>query len=211
MIIPGILEKTAKEIQKKIKLIHKVSEIIQIDVADNILVSGSSESDPKKLKNLRALCPIELHLMVKNPVEYLEYDLTNFSKISAQIEGENINAFVNAAVTMGYSVGLSINPETPNSSLDEYLPVINYIQFMAVTPGAQGRDFNYEVLEKIKDFRNRHDSIEIQIDGHMDLETIPLFKDLGVNNYIVGSYIFGSKKPKQTKLELDAFLSKNLI
>ena len=203
MIIPGILENSAEDINSKLRLVENQAKLIQIDVADGILVEGKSLNSPEKYAEINSETRLELHLMVLDPLIYLESRLVGFSNILCQVEAENIEEFIIKARDYGYRVGLSIKLETPNAALDPYLNQIDFVQFMSIAPGAQGRPFEHKVLEKIKEFKARNPVIETQIDGHMNSETIELVKPLGVDNFIVGSAIFKDENPVQKLQELE--------
>ena len=194
MIIPGILEKTLEDIQKKIEIVEKNVDLVQIDVVDNILVSGETFLDLEKLDSINTKCDLEIHLMVENPHKYV-FKIKNTIKYLSQIESDHIQDFINKSKYLGYKTGLSISPDTPNYVLDPYLEQVDYIQFMGVIPGAQGRPFEPKVLEKIKEFKLLHPRIEIQVDGHMNLKNIIMIKPLDITHFIVGSDIFNDVGP----------------
>jgi ribulose-phosphate 3-epimerase len=207
MIIPGILEKSLAEIIKKVELVQNVSQIIQIDVADGILVEGESFRNVDKLDNLQTTAGIELHLMVKDPLSYVNYQTINIKKMLVQIEAEHVREFLQFCEQLGFDLGLSISPDTPNSELESYLHLVDYVQFMGVVPGAQGREFEPKVLEKIKEFRIKHPNVVTQVDGHMDEKTIAMVKPLNVNHYVVGSAIFSSEDPAAQKEALENLIN----
>ncbi len=194
MIIPGILEKSLAEIQTKVELVEKQVKMVQIDVADGILVDGETFLDLEKLDSIKTNCHFQIHLMVENPHKYT-IKLNNAISYLSQLESDHIQDFINKSKNLGYKVGLSISPDTPNHVLDPYLEQINFVQFMGVVPGAQGQPFEPKVLEKIKEFKLLHPSIETQIDGHMDLDTITMIKPLDITHFVVGSAIFNDADP----------------
>ncbi len=201
MIIPGILENSLAEIEKKIQLIGAETEVVQIDVVDGILVGGETFLDLEKLSTIKTPAQLEIHLMVQNPHKYT-VRLGNASNYLSQIEAGHIDDFIKKSVGMGYKTGLSISPDTPNHELDKYLEGIDYVQFMGVVPGAQGKPFEQKVLEKIKEFKLLHPNVETQVDGHMNQETIELIKPLDVSHFVVGSDIFNDVNPVNKFKEL---------
>jgi len=201
MIIPGILENSLIEIEKKIQLIGNDAEVVQIDVVDDILVTGETFLDLEKLSTIKTGAQLEIHLMVQNPHKYT-IRLGSASNYLSQIEADHIDSFIKKSVEMGYKTGLSISPDTPNHELDKYLDEIDYVQFMGVVPGAQGKPFEQKVLEKIKEFKLLHPNVETQVDGHMNRETIELIKPLDVSHFVVGSDIFNDVDPVNKFKEL---------
>jgi len=168
---------------------EREAALVQIDVADGILVEGKTFLETEELSTIKTSAKLEIHLMVQNPHKYT-VRLGNVSNYLSQIEADHIDDFIKKSKEMGYKTGLSISPETPNHELDKYLDKIDYVQFMGVIPGAQNRPFEQKVLEKIKEFKLSHPSVETQVDGHMDMETIELIKPLDISHFVVGSDIF---------------------
>lgn len=194
MIIPGILEKTIEKIQKKILIVENQVDLIQIDVADGILVSGKTFLDLEKLASINSKAKLEIHLMVQNPHKYV-MKLENVEKYLSQVESDHVFDFIAKSKELGYKTGLSLSPDTPNHVLEPYLEQIDYVQFMGVIPGAQGKPFEPKVLEKIKEFKLLHPRIETQIDGHMNQEAITTIKPLDITHFVVGSDIFNDVDP----------------
>ncbi|MFC1756250.1 hypothetical protein ACFLZK_02555 [Patescibacteria group bacterium] len=194
MIIPGILEKTLEDIKKKIEIVDNSVELVQIDVVDNVLVTGETFLDLEKLDSINTKCDLEIHLMVENPHKYV-LKLEKASKYVSQVESDHVQDFIIKSKELGYKTGLSISPDTPNHVLDPYLEQIDYIQFMGVIPGAQGKPFEPKILEKLKDFKLLHPRIETQVDGHMNLKNIIMIKPLDITHFIVGSDIFNDVDP----------------
>jgi len=201
MIIPGILENSLTEIEKKIQLIGSEAEVVQVDVVDGVLVPGETLLDLEKLSTIETPAQLEIHLMVQNPHKYT-VRVGNASNYLSQIEADHVDDFIKKSVGMGYKTGLSISPDTPNHELDQYLDEIDYVQFMGVVPGAQGNPFEQKVLEKIKEFKLLHPDMETQVDGHMNQETIGLIKPLDVSHFVVGSDIFNDVNPVNKFKEL---------
>ena len=205
MIIPGILESDFKEVQKKIDLLDNHTKLVQIDIADGVQVEGETFLEIGMLNGLNAELELEIHLMVENPSDYV-LRIDDAKKMVAQVEGQNLEDFIEKAKNFGYEIGLSIGPNTPNHFLDPYLQQIRYVQFMGVVPGAQGKPFEPKVLEKIKQFRLFHPDIPIQVDGHVNKKTIKMLKPLKVNNYVVGSDIFNDADPIKKLKELQNYV-----
>lgn len=202
MIIPGILEKSLDEIETKVRLLGSEAKLLQIDVADGVLVDGETFLDLEKLSKFKTKAKLEIHLMVQNPHKYV-FALKNAVNYLSQIEADHIEDFIKKSKQMGYKTGLAISPDTPNHELDKYLSQIDYVQFMSVVPGAQNQPFEAKVLEKIKEFKLLHPGMETQVDGHMNTENINIIKLLDVTHFVVGSDIFNDVDPVKKFKELE--------
>jgi ribulose-phosphate 3-epimerase len=202
MIIPVILEKNLEDIEHKIKIVDSFADLIQLDLADGKLVDGETFLDIEKICQIQCNTPLEIHFMVKNPVSYIGKKCPNVKKVCSQVEADNIPDFIKQAKAQGYRVGLSIGPTTDNAVLEPYLGEISYVQFMTITPGAQGRKLIPAVLDKIKAFSHKHPEVRVQVDGGVKLENIYNLKRAGVDDFVVGSSIFGDPDPKEKYAKL---------
>ncbi|OGC47774.1 hypothetical protein A2886_00530 [candidate division WWE3 bacterium RIFCSPHIGHO2_01_FULL_42_13] len=201
MIIPAITEKEFEEVRRKVGIVEKQTQSIHIDIADGILVNGETFLDVSLLNTLATEISLELHLMVKNPSDYLS-ELRNIKKVITQVEGEDIMAFVTASKELGYKTGVSIAPSTSLETLNLFATNVDFVQFMTIEPGAQRRPFQELVLEKIKTFKKNYPNMSIQVDGGINSETLKKVLEVGVNDIVVGSAIFDSEDPVQTLRQL---------
>ena len=203
MIIPGILEQTLEDIKKKIRAIDGISESIQIDVADNKQVEGLSFLEVEKLREIDHKTPLEIHFMVEAPLDYLALEkgkIPSVSKVCTQVT-ENIENVIEKLKSANYEVGVSLNPEEGIELIAPLIAQMDYVQFMSVVPGKQGNSLIPEVLDKIREFKQRYPNVLTQIDGGVDEGTLPQVLDSGVDNMVVGSAIFNSGDPKEKLLE----------
>src|SRR4030042_1150051 len=163
MIIPSILEKNLKAIQDKVAVLDKNCTLFQIDVSDGKLVHGEPTfTDIAKLDNIPTDANFELDLMVERPDLFVEKRVTNVFKICANIKATKyITSFIQKAKELDYITGISVNLDTPLSLIDPLVPIVDFIQFMGVEAGAQGRNFNKKVIAKIKEFKEKYPEIEI--------------------------------------------------
>ena len=171
-IFPSIFEETLSEITSKIKLAQKYFEIIQVDFADGKLVDGKTYLDMYELGKIKTTAKLEMHLMLDNPLIALNNKINNVVKVCAQVEGQNIEDFIKKSKSLGYLVGLSLDANSKLTLLEKYLEQIDYVQFMTVRAGAKGRDFDKSVLKKIVEFKQLHPNMTVQVDGHVNTDTI---------------------------------------
>lgn len=199
MIIPAILEKEFSEVKKKVAELDQYSATFQIDVIDGKVTDGETFLDIKLLDSIETESTFEVDLIVDNPQDYVEERVLSVFKISANIKAtDKIPEFIEKAKALDYVVGISVNLDTPLELLEPLLSEIDYVQFMDIQPGKQGRKFDKKVIEKVKEFIKEHPSIEVQVDGGIDEEILQEIKDLGIKNYVIGSTIFESPNPVET-------------
>lgn len=208
MIIPVILEPTFEKAVEKIKIIEDVASTIQIDIADDKLVDGKTFLEIEKLDKVETKAELQLHLMVINPVDFLNKNrkfipfktvkIRNVSTVFTQlVDPTQMKTFIKLAKQLGYKTGISINTDQDNKLITPYVEDIDFAQFMAIVPGKQGNVFIPEVLSKVSTFKKEHPSITIQIDGGVNDTTLPQILSTRVDNVVIGSAIFNSENPKE--------------
>lgn len=198
MIIPAILESSFDEIVRKLKIINEDAAQIQIDVVDKEFTNHETFMDIGKLDNIEISSDLELDLMVRNPISFLEKRIKKVTKVCFNIEFfEYVDEFIERAKKLGYKVGLSLNPETELFKLNNYLTKVDYIQFLTIKPGKQGNEFIPAVLKKIAQFRDLKTNLPIQVDGGVSEENLKSIIEAGADDVVVGSHIWTQKDPVQ--------------
>lgn len=143
--------------------------------------------------------------MVMHPAEYIPQWLLNTQAdrffIHAEAEGNLSDLFLSIK-SQGKQAGIVLNPETPTGSVLEYLPAIDYIQFMTVHPGGQHRPFLYDLIDKISTFHDEYSDMPIAVDGGMNPETVHIAYSAGAQIIVSGSYVMNSTDPAKAIKEL---------
>lgn len=197
-ISPSILSCDFSEIGSEIeKLNNSGADLIHIDVMDGHFVPNLTFGPPviSKIRKCSKL-PFDVHLMI-SPVEKYIQDYANAGADIITFHPEatdNIQRTIDVIKSCGKKVGISLNPETPSTIIEDYLKEIDLILIMSVNPGFAGQKFMPEVLEKVKFFRskikNENLNIDIEIDGGIDFKTAPLAIKAGANILVSGTTIF---------------------
>jgi len=197
-ISPSILSCDFSEIGSEIeKLNNSGADLIHIDVMDGHFVPNLTFGPPviSKIRKCSKL-PFDVHLMI-SPVERYIQDYANAGADIITFHPEatdNIQRTIDVIKSCGKKVGISLNPETPSTVIENYLKEIDLILIMSVNPGFAGQKFMPEVLEKVKFFRskikNENLNIDIEIDGGIDFKTAPLAIKAGANILVSGTTIF---------------------
>ena len=197
-ISPSILSCDFSEIGSEIeKLNNSGADLIHIDVMDGHFVPNLTFGPPviSKIRKCSKL-PFDVHLMI-SPVEKYIQDYANAGADIITFHPEatdNIQRTIDVIKSCGKKVGISLNPETPSTVIENYLKEIDLILIMSVNPGFAGQKFMPEVLGKVKFFRskikNENLNIDIEIDGGIDFKTAPLAIKAGANVLVSGTTIF---------------------
>jgi ribulose-phosphate 3-epimerase len=144
--------------------------------------------------------PLDVHLMVSNPDQQLEaFAKAGANHLTVHVETcPNLLQTIKKIKSLGCNVGITLNPLTPASALDEALPLVDLVLVMSVTPGFSGQTFMPEMIGKVEEIRNKLNALRskawLQVDGGINVETLPLMYNAGANVFVTGNAAF--KHPK---------------
>lgn len=98
---------------------------------------------------------------------------------------------------LGVKAGITLNPATPVSVLEEILPSLDYVLLMSVNPGFGGQKFIPYAEAKIRKLRAMADAVNpgliIQVDGGVDASNIRMLADAGADCFVAGSAVFRNR------------------
>lgn len=207
-IIPGILEKEWSEIERKIELVRPFAKTIHIDIIDGKFAPNTTFSDPTPFKKYVNDVFLELHMMVDNPTQYLKpFAASGFKRFLGHIEKmPDVAEFVAQGQLLG-EVGLAIDGPTSIDSLTISLDDLDTILIMTINAGFSGQGFTPSHLDKVKAIRQKSASIQIEVDGGVNDQTIALAKDSGAERFVANSFLFNSDHPEEQYKKLLRILS----
>ena len=147
--------------------------------------------------------PLDVHLMIVEPERHIaSFAKAGASRISVQVEACNhLYRTLQTIRTAGCHPGVVLNPGTPAGTISEILHLVDYVLVMTVNPGASGQSFIYETLPKIRTIYSMLASVgskaEIEVDGGITVNTLPLAYAAGARLYVVATAVF--KHPQGIK------------
>lgn len=194
-IIPGILEKDFSEIEKKLEIIKPFSNTVHIDFIDGIFTSNTTFLNPAPFKKYSKDFFMEAHLMVKDPVKYIQplFD-AGFKRVLGHIEQMNdLDEFVARGQMLG-EVGIALDLNSDIDQIKVSYEDLDVILLMGVKTGDSGQIFNPKVLEKIEILRQKT-NIPIEVDGGVNDKTIVDIKNAGADRLITTSFLFNQEDP----------------
>ncbi|WP_314012287.1 ribulose-phosphate 3-epimerase [Mogibacterium diversum] len=197
-IAPSILAADFAKLGSEVTDICKGGcDFIHVDIMDGAFVPNISfGSSVMKSLNGYATVPYDVHLMIENPDQYLEEFVTdNTAYITVHYEAcPHICRTLSHIKEHGVKAGVSINPGTPVSCLEDVLPFVDMVLVMSVNPGFGGQKFIPETAKKVSQLNKlRKDNgynFEIEVDGGVSDKNSGLLISCGADILVAGSAVF---------------------
>jgi ribulose-phosphate 3-epimerase len=214
-IAPSILSADFSRLGEEIEAVEKAgADLIHVDVMDghyvpNITIGPGVVSSLRKTTSL----PFDVHLMIEDPDRYIDAFVDAGSNIiTVHVEAViHLHRTVQYIKARGARAGVSLNPSTPLSCVEEILPYIDQLLIMTVNPGFGGQKFISGMLPKIRKAREiaqaRDIKMAIEVDGGVAPENIGILAEAGAEIFVAGSAIFGSPSYSETIGRMKSILS----
>jgi ribulose-phosphate 3-epimerase len=171
---------------------------LHVDVMDGRFVPNLTFGAPL-IRALRRLtnAPLDVHLMVVEPERYIaEYADLGVRVFTFHPEATvHVQRHLAAIRERGMLAGLSLNPSSPLSLVDEVVPDLDLLLLMSVNPGYGGQSYLPSITEKIARARalldRRGSQAALEVDGGITLETIEGAWRAGADTFVAGTAVFG--------------------
>lgn len=215
LLAPSILSADIANLSEQIKLVEKNgADWIHCDIMDghfvpNITFGPVLVEAAKRSTDL----PLDVHLMIKNPDNFLE----DFKNAGADIisvhyeEVVHLNRTISKIKELGAKAGVVINPSTPVSMVKDVAEYIDLLLIMTVNPGFGGQSFisNSErrISEAVKLRAELKADFLIEADGGVNKNTITKIKNAGCDVFVAGSSIFKAKDVSIAAAELKKLIT----
>ncbi len=201
-LAPSILSADFSRLGEQVVEVAKAgADYIHVDVMDGQFVPNITIGAPV-VASLRSWTdlPLDVHLMIERPEAHiLQFADAGADIITVHVEAAtHLHRLVEAIKGLGAKVGVSLNPATPLSSLDEVLPLLDLVLVMTVNPGFGGQAFIGSMMGKIARLRKILDDMqakaELEVDGGINMSIAPKVAEAGADVLVAGAAIFGSKQ-----------------
>ena len=204
IVSPSLLSADFLHLSKDIEMVNQSeADWFHLDIMDGVFVPNISYGLPvvSQIKKM-ATKPLDVHLMIVQPERYVEA----FHKAGADILTVHYEACTHLHRTIqqikaqGMKAGVSLNPHTPVSLLEDVIEDIDVVLLMSVNPGFGGQSFIEQTINKVDKLKklimesNSHTLIEI--DGGVNFETGKRLVNAGADALVAGSFVFNSPDPE---------------
>jgi ribulose-phosphate 3-epimerase len=212
LIAPSILSADGGRLADEIATVENAgADWIHIDVMDghfvpNITIGPAIITSLRKTTKL----PFDVHLMIENPENYIEsFASAGADIITVHVEAANhLHRTIDLIKKCGKKAGVSLNPATPLTQVEEILPDIDLLLIMTVNPGFGGQQFIKTTLPKIAKAGKMLSALPnkplLEVDGGVNLKNIKSIAQAGAQVLVAGNSVFASKDYKKTIAELKA-------
>ena len=203
MVSPSLLSADFGNLQRDIEMLN-ASECdgYHLDVMDGVFVPNISFGFPvMQAMAKHATKPLDVHLMIVQPEKFIkEVKALGARVMNVHYEAcTHLHRVIQAIKAEGMMAGVTLNPHTPVSVLEEIAPDLDLVMLMSVNPGFGGQKFIPSMVEKTRKLRELLDRTGskalIEIDGGVNRETGKLLVDAGADVLVAGSAVFGAPDP----------------
>ena len=199
-ITPSILNADFAHLDSEISKIASVSDLIHLDVMDNIFVPNFTFDFAQAFEIIRNCpIPVDAHLMVADVDEVaIAYAEVGCASVSIHVEAtRDISKTIKGIESHGSQASLALKPGTSIDDFTEYLDEVDMFLIMTVEPGFGGQKFMENMMEKVRRTRtligNR--PIWLQVDGGISPKTIEIARLAGADTFVAGSAVFSAEDP----------------
>ena len=209
-IAPSLLSADFLHLAQDVEMINNSeADWFHLDIMDGVFVPNISFGFPI-LQAIKPICkkPMDVHLMIVEPQKFVkEIAAAGAYMMNVHYEAcTHLHRTIGAIKEAGMKAGVTLNPHTPISVLEDIIQELDMVLLMSVNPGFGGQSFIEHTVDKTTRLKEMITSkglkTLIQVDGGVNLETGKRLVDAGADVLVAGNFVFNSPDPMQTIHEL---------
>ena len=205
LVSPSLLSADFLHLERDIEMINNSdADWLHLDIMDGVFVPNISFGFPV-MEAVAKVCkkPLDVHFMIVHPEQYIE----RTARLGAMLMNVHLEACTHLHRTIqeihqaGMKAGVTLNPSTPVSALEDIIGDVDLVLLMSVNPGFGGQKFIPNTINKVSRLREliarSGSNALIEVDGGVQRETAPRLVEAGADVLVSGSYIFGAENPTE--------------
>ena len=185
------------------------ADMLHVDIMDGHFVPNITFGPDivKKIKTLTKL-PLDLHLMLTRPRKFVtSFVEAGASNITFHIEcDDKISTAITEIKNYDCKVGLSVKPNTPLTSIRDYLGHLDRVLIMTVEPGFGGQKFMEDMMSKVEQAvawrKEGNFKYDIEVDGGLDKWTVWPAVRAGAEVIVAGTAVFAQPDAEEAIKDL---------
>lgn len=210
LIAPSLLSADFLNLEKDIKMLNNSeADWFHLDIMDGVFVPNISYGFPilNRLKEVTTK-PLDVHMMIVEPEKFIpEIAATGAYCMNVHYEAcTHLHRVIDEIKKHDMKAGVTLNPHTPVSLLEDIINEVDLVLIMSVNPGFGGQQFIQHSVQKVEALKElllkKNSQALIQVDGGVNLETGKKLVKAGADVLVAGSFVFSSDNPAQTIKEL---------
>ncbi len=201
IVSPSLLSADFANLKSDIDFINQSkSDWFHLDIMDGVFVPNISFGLPiVSTVKKHAKKPLDVHLMIVEPDRYIQaFKNAGADWLTVHIEAcTHAHRTIQAIKNEGMKAGISLNPHTPISAIENIITDVDLVLIMSVNPGFGGQSFIPQSINKIKQLKEliqkTNSKALIQVDGGVDTSNAAELTAAGADVLVAGSAVFNSK------------------
>ncbi len=199
LLAPSIMAGNHLNFQHELNQITEYADVVHLDIMDGHFVPNIGLG----IKTCEQICasstiPCYAHLMVNNPMDYLE----RFRNMGADTFVWHIEVQIDhkrkieEVKESGMKAGLAISPDTDTGKLEGMSQLLDVITVMGVIPGRSGQSFIPETIDRVSRIRSLPGNFKLEVDGGVSLDNAEQLVKAGADILVSGSSFMKNKEKR---------------